>query len=200
MRLQKFVVPMVLVAYVATFIVASLVPSHAQVLPNARIGFVFLAIITLTLLVFGLFRVVARLAPSGPRARPVEGHRVRPWVIDGALFVAVGLGVLWMIGVIDGGGYDQRCVDSETMTVVAPAYCEGSATPGSSGNAQLSNLFLYEWYFGGSGTQVGEQVQGGSLTEPGTDDGGGTGGSGGSGGDDGGDGGDGGGDGGGGGE
>jgi uncharacterized membrane protein YgcG len=181
---------LVIAGYIATMVIAVKVPYDAQVLPDASFGFFILAIVTLTLLVVLLVRVIRRLTAIARSTLPAERHRVRPWFVDAGLAVMVFLGILWMTAVIDNGGFDQRCIDGETMTVVAPSNCEGPGT-------QSTSVDTYVWYYGGTGTQIGDYVQGGSVTEPGTDDGGGSGGSGGSGGDDGGDGGsDGGGDGG----
>jgi uncharacterized membrane protein YgcG len=183
-------VVLVIAGYFATMAVAITVPYNAQVLPDASFGFVILALVTWTLLVVLLVRVIRRLTAIAHSALPAEQRRVRPWAVDAGLAVMVFLGILWMIAVIDNGGFDQRCIDGESMTVVNASNCEGTGTQGGSGD-------VFVWYYGGRGTQVGDYVQGGSLDEPGTDDGGGSGSSGGSGGDDGGDGGsDGGGDGG----
>jgi uncharacterized membrane protein YgcG len=186
-HLRTSAVLLVIAGYIATLVVAVKVPADAQVLPNASFGFLILAVVTLTVLVVALVRVVRRLGPTARAARATEDFNIGPWLVDLALVGVVGLCVLWMTAVIDNGGFDQRCIDNDTMTVVTPSYCEGPAS------TQLNSVYL--WYYGGTGTQIGDQVQGGSLTDP-SDDGGG-GGSGGSGGDDGGDdGGDGGGDGG----
>ena len=186
-RVRAFGTLAIVVSYIATLVVASVVPSDAQVMPNAHLGFVALAFVSLTLLVIMLARVVGRVFPTELHAPRSTQRRFRPWAVDASLGVVVCLGVLWMIAVIDSGGFDQRCVDSQTMTVVSPSYCQGSASPGGSTNPQA--WWVYEWYYGGSGTQVGDEVQGGSVTEPGTDEGSGSGSSGGSAGDDGGDGG-----------
>jgi uncharacterized membrane protein YgcG len=171
---------LVIAGYIATAVVAVAVPANSQVPPAAGFGFFILAVVTFTLLVVLLVRVIGRLIAIARSTLPAERRRVRPWIVDAGLAVAVFLGSLWMTAVIDNGGFDQRCIDSGSMTVMAAADCEG--TGGDSGAT-------YVWYYGGTGTRIGDYVQGGSLTEPGTDGGGGSGGSGGSGGDDGGDGG-----------
>jgi hypothetical protein len=78
----------------------------------------------------------------------------------------------------------QRCVSRASMTVVAASLCQNAGGQAGGGRGP------YIWYYGGSGTQVGDSAHGGSPNPP-ADDGGGGGGVGG--GDDGGDGGDGGG-------
>jgi hypothetical protein len=188
--IKTAVVVLVIAGYIATMVVAVKVPSDAQVLPDASFGFFILALVTLTLLVVLLVRVVRRLTAIVRTTLPAEQSRVGPWAVDAGLAVLVFLGIVWMTAVIDNGGFDQRCIDSMSLTVVNASNCAGSGTQGGSGD-------LYVWYYGGTGTRIGDYVQGGSLTEPGTDDGGGSGSSGGSGGDDGGDGGSDGGDGGG---
>ena len=201
-RIRASAVFLVIAGYIATIVVAIKVPVDAQVLPDAILGFLVLALVTLTLLVIMLVRVIRRVGAIARSALPAEQHGIRPWAVDGALAAAVFLGIVWMTAVIDNGGYDQRCIDSETMTVVAASNCESSGSQGGS-SGTVGGGYVYEWYYGGTGNQIGDYVQGGSLTEPGIDDGGGSGGGGGSsGGDDGGDGSDGGdgGDGGGGGE
>ncbi len=56
---------------------------------------------------------------------------------------------------------EQRCVDKNTMTVVAPANCQHQASQGSAGTQGS-----YAWYYRGRGTQVGDRVQDGSFTRP----------------------------------
>lgn len=56
-------------------------------------------------------------------------------------------------------GNEQRCVDKNTMTVVAAANCQYQASPASIGTS-------YAWYYLGRGTQTGDRVQGGSFTRP----------------------------------
>jgi hypothetical protein len=187
--IRTTIVVLVVAGYIATAVVAVAVPADSQVLPSASFGFFILSVVTFTVLVVMLVRVVGRLIAIAHSALPAGQRRVRPWAVDAGLAVAVFLGIWWMTAVINGGGFDQRCVNGESMTVVAPANCEGSGTQGGA-------AATYVWYYGGTGTRIGDSVQGGSLTEPGADDGGGSGSGGGSGGDDGGDGGDGGGDGG----
>ena len=51
----------------------------------------------------------------------------------------------------------QRCVDRSTPIVVAAADCQNAGSQVGGG---------YVWYYGGKGTQVGDPVQGGSLTSP----------------------------------
>jgi uncharacterized membrane protein YgcG len=66
---------------------------------------------------------------------------------------------------------EQRCVDKNTMTVVAAANCQNQA------NSSPGNQDSYVWYYGGRGTQVGDEVENGSLTPPEEESGGGSGGS-----------------------
>jgi hypothetical protein len=65
----------------------------------------------------------------------------------------------------------QRCIDTRTYDVVAPSYCDDTAN-------STDILPLYGWYYGGSGTQIGQTAVGGSFSSDG-DDGGDTGGTGG---------------------
>lgn len=58
-------------------------------------------------------------------------------------------------------GNEQRCVDKNTMTVVAAANCQHQASPGSTRTRDS-----YAWYYLGRGTQTGDRVQGGSFTRP----------------------------------
>jgi len=71
---------------------------------------------------------------------------------------------------------DQRCVNKQSMTVVAAADCQNPGSQVSPGQDV--------WYYGGSGTTVGKSAQGGSLTAPADDNDGGGAGSVGGGGDD----------------
>jgi hypothetical protein len=63
-----------------------------------------------------------------------------------------------------------RCIDTQTRTVVKPSLC-GS----TSGSGDVYLGVSYAWYSGGSGTQVGSRVQGGSAAGSGDDEGSGNG-------------------------
>jgi hypothetical protein len=67
-------------------------------------------------------------------------------------------------------GNEQRCVDKNTMTVVAAANCQHQASQGSPGTTGTQDS--YAWYYRGRGTQVSDKVQGGSFTRPHADNGG----------------------------
>jgi hypothetical protein len=54
---------------------------------------------------------------------------------------------------------DQRCINQQSMTVVAAADCQNAG--GSQGGTGQD-----VWYYGGSGTGIGSSVQGGSLNPP----------------------------------
>jgi uncharacterized membrane protein YgcG len=54
------------------------------------------------------------------------------------------------------GDDEQRCVDTTVMTVTAPAFCQNEPITG----------IRYVWYYGGTGTQIGDEVDGGSTTPP----------------------------------
>jgi uncharacterized membrane protein YgcG len=56
---------------------------------------------------------------------------------------------------------EQRCVDKNTMTVVAAANCQHQGRPGTTGSQDSDG-----WYYLGRGTQTGDRVQGGSFTRP----------------------------------
>jgi hypothetical protein len=62
----------------------------------------------------------------------------------------------------------QRCIDTVTYAVVVPNYCANSAN-------STDILPEFAWYYGGSGSQIGETAGGGSFSSTG-DDGGDTGG------------------------
>ena len=63
---------------------------------------------------------------------------------------------------------NRRCVDLNSYTVVAPSSCDTTADTTSPDPE-------FAWYYGGSGTQIGDTADGGSFSSTG-DDGGGTGG------------------------
>jgi hypothetical protein len=80
--------------------------------------------------------------------------------------------ILVFIPVLLGISFEQpsagtRCIDAKTRTVVKPSLC-GS----TSGSGDVYLGVSYAWYSGGSGTQVGSKVQGGSAAGSGDDEGG----------------------------
>jgi hypothetical protein len=156
---------------------------------------------------------------ADPYMRWTAWRRVRALLGGaGALVLAVGLLTGAIIAAKAVTGNDgQRCVNRVTMLVVSRSYCERSeSAPGRERSrhrsehragagpapADVDGDVAVGWYYGGTGTSVGDSAEGGSFSAPGTggsDDGnnggssvgntgGGSGGSGGSaGGDDGGD-------------
>jgi uncharacterized membrane protein YgcG len=84
-------------------------------------------------------------------------------LLVGTVLAAQTLAMLWL-GSVDNN--HQRCIDPQTMTVIPAAACQGqTGQPGSTGP---------EFYNGGTGLQLGDPVEGGSLAPPpsdGNDDG-----------------------------
>jgi hypothetical protein len=97
-----------------------------------------------------------------------RGERQFSWHLPGQLRLAVVLAVLageiCSVAVLVGSLNDhKRCVDSESMTVVLAVECQ----------SQNGQNATDQWYYGGTGMQVGDQVQEGSLSPPAEDSGGG---------------------------
>jgi hypothetical protein len=87
----------------------------------------------------------------------------------GCLFFLLIVG-LYINGVISNyRNNEARCVDAQTHIVVPSQECK-TPVPLVSGSIYLGP----QWYFGGTGTSVGDQVQGGSFSA--SDNGGGNGG------------------------
>jgi uncharacterized membrane protein YgcG len=159
---------------------------------SAKIGFSALAATAMAMAVGLVVRVRAwvRAKPPAPFSRDHLRFLTGTAALAGAIFLACSL----MIHLIDTGGDDKRCINGQNMTVVPSSWCQNSESQGDTGGGDGGYLRVEpEWYYGGTGTQIGEQVQGGSTISPADSGNGGGGGSGDSGGDDsGGDGGDGG--------
>jgi uncharacterized membrane protein YgcG len=156
---------------------------------SAKTGFFFLAAVALTTAVVLVVRVRTwvRAGSPAPFARDYLRSVTVTAVLAGATAVACSL----MIHLVDTAGDGKRCVNGHTMTVLPASACQNPAAQGGSDSGDGHGEYVEtdpEWYYGGTGTQIGQQVQGGSLTPPSdSGDGSGTGGGGGdSGGDDGG--------------
>jgi Domain of unknown function (DUF1918) len=107
------------------------------------------------------------------RAGP-GGHPARFWLVA----VALTAELIAVAALASPGDAPKRCVDSRTQTVVPAALCEnqGQATgdqAGTAGGVIGSGSSPDEWYYGGTGTGVGDPVRGGSVAPP-SDDGGGS--------------------------
>jgi hypothetical protein len=83
----------------------------------------------------------------------LTGPTVLPWVLVGAAYA----GLLAYFICIRGNDH-QRCVETSDLTVVSSSFCGTDIPPGGVGP--------YAWYYGGSGTRVGDQVTSGSFTNP----------------------------------
>lgn len=99
--------------------------------------------------------VIGRLVQDRYR-RTIPAKLGVPLVVVIYAGVAVGLSMLR-------GDNTQHCVDETTMTVVSPDNCQTT-----------SDVTPYAWYYGGSGSQVGQVTDGGSFSSDsdGTDGGG----------------------------
>jgi uncharacterized membrane protein YgcG len=141
--------------------VVVLIPARNRVAPLAVLGIFLLGAVT-PLLVTLLFR------------------QVRRWIHRPSSKLLGWLGLLLIVALIFGErslmvslrlSTHQRCVDSVSLKVLPLHWCQapdGYAGPGYS-----------EWYYGGTGFQVGQEVQGGDITPAEDQGGGGTGGGGG---------------------
>jgi hypothetical protein len=139
--------------------------------PGAGSLLITLAAIAVSVPVVMLSRRLERRIPSRRWRVPVR------LLLAGMVLAAQTLAMLWLGSVYND---HQRCIDSQTMTVIPSAACQGQAgQPGPTGP---------RWYTGGTGLRPGDLVEGGSFAPPasnGDQDGSGSGVSGDTGGDDG---------------
>jgi len=161
----------VVLAYLSTVVVSIVVASNSLASVLARFMFIGLAPVALTMALVLIVRMVIHVW-----GKPTSSHpEALSMTATAVLAMAVALTCFAMVRLISGDD-DKRCVNSLTMTVVSSAACQSPVQP-----VDMNP----EWYYGGTGTQIGDQVDEGSLSPPGW--GGGSGGGGGSGSDDGGD-------------
>ena len=81
-----------------------------------------------------------------------------PGLRPGLTLAVVGLATFALVAFRTDG---QRCVSQQSMTVVAAADCQNAGSqPGNAPDL---------WYYGGTGTRIGDSVRGGSLTAPAND-------------------------------
>jgi hypothetical protein len=120
-------------------------------------GFAFWLALALTpvLIVCLLYQVERKSGARGPRS-------LRFLLVTAVLAGEVGAMVL----VSAPGNDNRRCVSEPDMTVVPASDCQGQGSAGSPANGPSV------WYYGGTGTQLGDTVQGGSVNSPAEPDGG----------------------------
>ena len=138
-------------AYGATIGVSIAVGGHLLRSMGLQFLLIALAVGTLTSLVGCIAGVV--ISRTSESADPRD-HR-RPLVTSVVLGVGTLLGVASMVILVDTGGAGTRCVRTYDMTVVSTADCQSSANDYITG--------FTEWYRGGTGTQIGDHVEGGSV-------------------------------------
>lgn len=140
---------MAIPAFVAFIVVRQV---NANV-PGAESLLITLAAIVLSVPVIMLSRRLERRISSRPWRVPVR------LLLVGAVLAAQTLAMLWLGSVYNN---HQRCVDPQTMTVVASAACADQA--GQPGQTSP------QWYRGGTGLRLGDPVENGSLVPPPSDD------------------------------
>jgi hypothetical protein len=184
---------LVALGVIFSFLVTGIAYTPARLVPLT--GLLLFVLVAMTPLVVAEASHLLRRLATARRGRGWYRPARSP-LAEGARFV---LAIAAVGGLITGeiigartltGNDNQRCVNLSTMVVVARSRCEdqGPAAPGLGPGLGAST----GWYYGGTGTSVGETAEDGSFSAPGTGSGGG-GSGGGGGGEDGGDGGDGGG-------
>jgi hypothetical protein len=150
----------------------------------------------MTWLVLGLVAAVTPVIIIGAARwfgrRP---QRIEPGLLYFLVWAALVAGLTVAMMVHGRDSDHRRCVETATLTVVPPARCQGapaSSGPASSGPAGTGASGtgaagvagtgavgtgaagappVVEWYYGGSGTGVGDQVRGGSVSPPSDEDG-----------------------------
>jgi hypothetical protein len=140
---------MAIPAFVAFIVVRQV---NANV-PGAESLLITFAAIVLSVPVIMLSRRLERRIPSRPWRVPVR------LLLAGAVLAAQTLAMLWLGGVYNN---HQRCVDPQTMTVIASAACADQA--GQPGQTSP------QWYRGGTGLRPGDPVEDGSLVPPPSND------------------------------
>lgn len=140
---------MAIPAFVAFIVVRQV---NANV-PVAESLLITLAAIVLSVPVIMLSRRIERRISSRPWRVPVR------LLLAGAVLAAQTLAMLWLGSVYNN---HQRCVDPQSMTVIASAACADQA--GQPGQTSP------QWYRGGTGLRLGDPVEDGSLVPPPSDD------------------------------
>lgn len=106
---------------------------------------------TLTLLIGFITVSIAYFKSQWPDVRQRRRSR-RAGIVLGAGVLA---GITLMVVLVSFGGAGTRCVQADGMTVVSDSECQSTASDYLSG--------FTEWYRGGTGTQIGDHVRGGSV-------------------------------------
>jgi len=160
---KPFPTSLILIMGLALFAPILFVPAaHLPLAGTVGLTFAVLAVAPLPLLFFWWSENKARSRP--PRSLCL-------------LLVAVVLAGEILAVALLAPGTNKRCVAGDSMRVVPASECHGGAAGGSdSGQASTGA----QWYFGGTGVQVGDTARDGSFAPP--EDGGGDGGGGGGGG------------------
>jgi hypothetical protein len=110
---------------------------------------------TLTLLIGFIAVLIAYFKAQWPDPR----QRRRPLRVGIVLGAGVAAGIALMVVLVTFGGAGTRCVQAYGMTVVSDSRCQSSASDYKTGFTQ--------WYRGGTGTQLGDHVRGGSVVPTG---------------------------------
>jgi hypothetical protein len=109
-------------------------------------------------LLWPLLTAAMLLIVWGSRYAERRARRLLPGLRLGLILAVLAFATFAMIKLHSN---EQRCVDKNTMTVVAAANCQHQASQRTAGTQDS-----YAWYYRGRGTQVGDRVQDGSFTRP----------------------------------